>query len=357
MQPFNDINPRYFSYTGSSPIALDCRRIFPFIFLLMFLCVPAAGQSKTGTTIGQFLLIEPSARVSAMGNAGVSLEGEVSAAFYNPASIGYMQGSDAQFTYGKWLADISYNYAAAAVRLGNVHTLLLSVTALNSGEMDVRTVEQPLGTGERFSVSDLSFGLGYSRRITDRFSAGLQVSYVQETIWHSTLSAVGVNLGVFYKLPVGAVLGASLSNFGPQGRFDGRDLRIRYDQDGDRFGDNSSLPAALFTETFALPILFRVGIGIPVSISAANKVHFVMDASQPSDNTSSLSFGGEWTFMETLALRGGYQHLFQQDSETGLTLGLGLNYTIATFAVRVDYAWNDYGRIGDVQRFTVGFGF
>jgi len=315
------------------------------------------GQSKTGTTIGQFLMIEPSARASAMGNAGVTLFDEVTAAYYNPAALGHMPHSDAQFTYGRWLADITYNYAAAGVRLGSVHTLGLSVTALNSGEMDVRTVEQPLGTGERFSVSDFALGLGYGRRITDRFSAGVQVNYVQETIWHSQLTAVGLNIGVLYELPFRAYLGASLSNFGSRGRYDGRDLRIRFDQDRDRFGDNSNLPAALETEDYPLPILFRVGLGFPVTVNAHNTAHFVVDAFQPSDNTNSVSMGGEWTFMETFSLRGGYQQLFQEDSETGLTLGAGFNYDVSGFVLRIDYAWNDYGRVGDIQRFTLGFSF
>ncbi len=331
--------------------------LVPVVFSHAAISHLVRAQSKTGTTIGQFLLIEPSAKIAAMGNAGTTMQGEITSAFFNPASLGHMPRSDAQFTYSAWLADITYNYAAVGIRLGAVHTLSLAVTALNSGEMDVRTVDQPLGTGERFSVTDLSFGLGYSRRVTDRFSAGLQVNYIQETIWHSTLNAFGLNFGVLYELPGGPFLGASLSNFGTQGRFDGRDLRIRHDQDDDRFGDNSSLPAALHTEAFSLPILFRVGLGWPVALDESNTFHFVLDAAQPSDNTSSLSFGGEWSFMDILSLRGGYQHLFQQDAETGLTLGLGLNYDIARFAVRIDYAWNDYGRIGDIQRFTVGFGF
>ena len=331
-------------------------RILPLLVLLT-LSHTASAQSKTGTTIGQFLLIEPSARIAAMGNAGTTMPGEITAAFFNPASLGHMQRSDAQFTYSTWLADITYNYAAVGIRLGSAHTLSLTVTSLNSGEMDVRTVDQPQGTGERFSVTDLSFGLGYSRRVTDRFSAGLQVNYIQETIWHSTLSALGLNFGVLYELPLGVFLGASLSNFGTQGRFDGRDLRIRHDQDNERFGDNSSLPAALHTEAFSLPIFFRVGLGWPVEVNEMNTFHLVLDASQPSDNTSSLSVGGEWAFMDILSLRGGYQQLFQEDSETGLTLGLGLDYDISQFVVRIDYAWNDYGRIGDVQRFTVGFGF
>jgi len=51
----------------------------------------ASGQSKTGTTVGQFLLIEPSARVAGMGNAGVSTVSEVSSAFYNPAALGWLE--------------------------------------------------------------------------------------------------------------------------------------------------------------------------------------------------------------------------------------------------------------------------
>ncbi len=329
--------------------------------LLLALCclmgAAAQAQTKTGTTIGQFLLVEPSARVAAMGNAGVTTFNEVGASFYNPAALGWMPQSDAQFTHSMWLADIAYNYAAAGIRLGSQNTLLLTVTSLNSGEIDVRTVEQPLGTGERYSVNNLALGLGYGRRITDRFSAGMQANYIRETIWHSSLSALGLNFGVLYQLPFRAYIGASISNFGTRGRYDGRDLRIRFDQDPDRYGDNSNLPAALTTEEYPLPILFRVGVGLPVQIDARNQALFVVDAYQPSDNTQSISMGGEWTFMQTLSLRAGYQNLFQQDAENGLTLGAGLQYELQSYVARFDYAWNSYGRIGDVQRFTVGFSF
>lgn len=317
----------------------------------------AVAQTKTGTTVGQLLLIEPSARVSAMGNAGVTLFDEVTASFYNPGALGMMEKSDVQFTHSPWIAGIDYNHLAAGVRIGGVNTILLSVTSLNSGEIDVRTVDQPLGTGERYTVEDLSFGIGYARRITDRFAAGMQVNYLREMIWHSVLDAVGFNFGVLYELPFRAYIGASLSNFGSRGAYDGRDLRIRYDQDPDRFGDNSNLPAALETEDYPLPILFRVGVGVPLTIGPNNKANLVVSAYQPSDNTQSVSLGGEWTFMDLLSLRGGYQHLFQQDSETGLTLGGGLKYDVSQFGFRIDYAWNSYGLIGDVQRFTVGFAF
>ena len=55
-----------------------------------------AAQSKTGTTIGQFLKIEPSSRITGMGNAGTSLSGEASSSYFNPASLGRLQRSDVQ---------------------------------------------------------------------------------------------------------------------------------------------------------------------------------------------------------------------------------------------------------------------
>ncbi|MEW6509811.1 MAG: PorV/PorQ family protein [Bacteroidota bacterium] len=317
-----------------------------------------AGQTKTGTAVGQFLLIEPSARISAMGNAGVTVSGEIQAAYFNPAAIGLLEGSGAQFTHSPWLADITYDYVGAALSLGDFGNLFASVTSLNSGEIDVTTVEQPLGTGERYTVSDLAFGLGYGRRISDRFSLGLQFTYLQETIWHSSMAAFAVNVGTLYRISEdGLRIGASISNWGTRGKYDGRDLRILYDQNPEIFGDNRSLPAELFTNDFPLPILFRVGVGLPVQLTEDHQVFVAVDAFHPSDNTESVSFGAEWLFMNTFAVRGGYQHLFQQDSEVGLTLGAGLHYAVNDIVLTFDYGWADYGRLENTQRMTLGVRF
>ena len=337
--------------------AMRTKTLLLLTLVLLLGSAPSWAQSKTGTTIGQFLLIEPSARAAGMGNAGVTTFQEVQSAYFNPGALGHLDGSDVQFTHSTWLADVTYNYAAAAIRFGTSNTLLLTVTALNSGDIEVRTVARPGGTGERYSVNNLAFGLGYSRRFTDRFSAGGQASYIRETIWHSSLSAVSFDFGVLYEFPFRAFLGASVSHVGSRGAFDGRDLAIRFDQDGDLFGDNSNLPAALETEVWPLPILFRVGVGFPVEINASNRVLFVVDAFQPSDNNESISLGAEWTFLDLFSARAGYQNLFLEDSIVGLTLGAGLQYDLFGYELRVDYAWNDYDLLGDTQRFTVGFSF
>jgi hypothetical protein len=318
----------------------------------------AFAQAKTGTSIGQFLMIEPSARIAGMGNAGATIYSELQAAYYNPAAIGLQQYHSVQFTHSTWLADIAYDYAAVGLVLGNIGNVYASVTSLNSGEIDVRTVEQPLGTGERYTVSNLAFGVGYGRQISESFSLGVQVQYIRETIWHSSLSAFGLNVGTLYRISEnGLHIGASVSNFGTRAKYDGRDLRIQYDQDPRKYGDNGSLPAELFTDDFPLPIMFRVGVGLPLTFGEDHKLHVVVDAYHPSDNTESISFGAEYTFLDIFSLRGGYQNLFLQDSEVGLTLGAGVQYRMTSYAVSFDYAWADHGRLDKTHRLTFGVQF
>ena len=334
------------------------RRLAGALLLAAALAAPAGAQSKTGTTLGQFLLIEPSAEYAAQGNAAATARSGVLAAYYNVGALGFTEGVNAAFTHSPWLADIAYDYAAVSVPLGAEQSVALSVTSMSSGEMDVRTPEQPQGTGERFTVQDLAIGLGYGRRFTDRFAGGLQVKYISERVWNSSASTVALDAGVIYQLPFQAILGASISNFGTRTRYDGRDLQVRYDQNPDLFGNNDNLPAALKTDDFSLPIYFRVGMSVPVQVGADSRVTLSADAFQPSDNSNSLSLGGEWTYANLVSARAGYQNLFLEDGEGGLTLGGGLHTSVNGFDVHVDYAWADFGsRLGATQRFSVGLGF
>jgi hypothetical protein len=320
---------------------------------------PAGAQSKTGTAFGDFLLIEPSARVTGMGNAGVTLDGGLDAVYYNAAAIGFLERRAALFSHSEWLAGINYNYAAAALPLRAAGSLFASLTALSSGDIAVRTVEQPQGTGELYHVTDVALGLGFGRRITDRFSAGVQVSYLQETIWNTSASAMVLSLGTVYRLSEdGLRIGASVSNYGTQARFDGRDLRVIYDQDPSRYGDNGALPAEALTDPFPLPVLFRVGVGLPYKFSPAHRVRLAIDAFHPSDNSESVSLGGEYTYRDLLSLRVGYQNLFLRDSEVGLTMGAGLEGDLTKgLSYNIDYAWADQGRLGSTHRLTIGMAF
>jgi hypothetical protein len=334
------------------------RRVLTWTMVMMLGALPAFGQTKTGTTIGQFLLIEPSARIAGMGNAGVSAWEGLDGVYFNPAVIGLLHVCNVQFTHSAWLADIRYDYVAISLPAGKWGGMVASLTSLNSGEIEVRTVTQPLGTGERYSVSDVAIGVGYGRQVTDRFSAGAQVTYVQETIWNTSLNTMVFGFGTLYQVSDrGLRIGASLSNFGTQARFSGRDLSIVYDADPTRYGDNGALPGEAYTDAFAVPTFFRVGVGAPFRLSQQANLHLAVDAFHPSDNTEGMSAGAELEYARRFALRAGWQDAFQQDTEVGLTLGVGLWGKLDTYGYRVDYGWAEHRRLGGTHRVTIGMTF
>ncbi|MBU0741712.1 PorV/PorQ family protein [bacterium] len=313
----------------------------------------AHAQSKVGTTIGQFLRIEPSGRHAALGNAGVGLAGGIETAYYNTGVIGLPTSAEVQFTHSFWFADISYDYAAALLPVGGGSNVFVSITALNSGDIDVRTVDHPLGTGERYNVGDVALGLGYGRRITSRFSAGIQTNFVSERIWHTTSQMLTFNAGTHYRLSSGgASIGFCLSNLGTQGQYTGRDLAIQYDEDPDVHGDNSSLPGEQSTDRFPVPILFRLGVALPYVLDDDNSFLVVVDALHPNDNSESANLGVEWCWHDLFSLRLGYQTLFQENSQQGLTAGFGLGGDLGANTYQFDYAWASHAYLEGTHRLT-----
>jgi hypothetical protein len=324
----------------------------------LLIATPLHAQSKTGATVGDFLTIEPSARIAGMGNAGVALGEDLDAVYYNPAVIGGLDHPGVIFMHSAWLAGISFDYGAGAIPLGGWGRAFASITSLRSGDMDVRTVDQPLGTGEKFGVEDVAIGLGYGRQITARFTVGAQLNYLQETIWHSSLGAFTFNVGTIYRISKnGFHIGSSISNWGTQSGYSGRDLRIAYDPSPGVNGDNSSLPGSAFAGDFPLPVLFRVGVGMPHQLNAQTRLSWEVDAFHPSDNTESVSAGTELLIRNALSVRAGYQNAFEQDSELGWTLGTGFKGRAEAFDYRLDYAWADQGRLGSTHRFSLGLSF
>ena len=58
-------------------------------------------------------------------------------------------------------------------------------------------------------------------------------------------------------------------------------------------------------------------------------------------------------------LRGGYNSLFLQDAEGGLSFGAGVNskMLLSTAVVNFDYAFRDFGKLKNVHSFSVGIKF
>jgi long-subunit fatty acid transport protein len=317
----------------------------------------ASAQTNVGTTLAQFLKIEPSARLAGAGNAGAGAADGIETVHFNTAAIGLLEGRQVMATHSFWFEDISYDHVAVSLPAGEGN-VLFSFTSLNSGEIDVRTVSQPLGTGERYTVGDVAVGVGYGRRLSESFAAGFRVNFINERIWHTTATLLTFDTGGHYRLnDRGAAFGFCLSNIGTRGQYTGRDLAIQYDADSDIHGDNSSLPAYYQTDRFPVPILFRIGLVYPLSLGEWSTLTLLADALHPNDNSESVNLGAEWTWRDGLSLRVGYQTLFRTESQQGLTWGFGAATEVGGHPIRLDYAWADHDYLSDTHRIGIVLGF
>ena len=315
--------------------------------------------SKKGTTAASFLSIGQSGRAVGMGSAFVGVANDVSAIYWNPAGLASLKGVNVMFDHTEWLADIKYNFLAASYTIGELGTIGLSFTSSDVGEMKVTTIEQPDGTGEVFTVSDAAFSVAYALQLTDKFSIGFNPKFVYQSVWKMNATAFAMDLGVQYITPFdGMVLAMSISNFGTKMQLSGNSNLILHDIDPVNGGNNDKIPAYLETESWSLPLNFRVGVAYNPVYTDMHKLTIAVDASHPNDNYESINAGAEYIYNNFISLRGGYKSLFLNTSEETFTLGFGLRQQLMdNVAIMVDYAYQDFGRLSDIQKFSVGINF
>jgi len=328
------------------------------LFLLLSL-IDAQSQTKVGTTAAPFLNIGIGPRAVAMGGAFIATANDVSTLYWNPAGVSRMGANGVMFVHSRWFADITYNWAGAMISMGSIGSTGLSLTYLDYGKMEVTTLYEQDGTGEMFSAYDVAFGLTYSYNLTDHFSLGMNVKYINQRIWNSSASAFAVDLGtLFISDFYGLKIGATISNFGTDMQLDGKDLYVLYDPNPDIHGNNDQILAKLKTDEYPLPLLFRIGIAKDFSILDKHRFTIGLDAIHPNDNAEALNFGGEYSFNENVFLRAGYKSIFLENSEEGLTLGFGLKFEMANnILINFDYAYQDFNNLRYTQQFGLGISF
>jgi opacity protein-like surface antigen len=313
--------------------------------------------TKTGTSAAAFLKIGLGSRALGMGGAFTATADDNSAMYWNPSGLARIYGSEATFNHVNWFADVRVDFAGFSTRLSDLGVLGAFVTVMSMDEMDVRTIEMPTGTGERFSAGALAVGLSYARNLTESFSIGFNVKYLREYIWNSSASGIALDAGVLYRIPVlnEFRLAAAISNFGTKMKLEGRDNLV-VQQVGSTNGN--LINTSVEVESYDLPLLFRVGVAADVVKSEDFRVTAALDAIHPNDNTEYLNTGIEATWKELVFLRGGWKSLLERDTEQGFTLGAGIQAPLAgALRATLDYAYQDWGRLTGVHYLAIGIKF
>ena len=328
------------------------------LVLVCILCFSAGagGQesSKAGTTAAQFLKIGVGARAMAMGEATAGVVKDPSALYWNPAGLIELPRLSLFASHTRWFADINHSYFGFVVPLGDNNRLGVSGTVLSMGKMEITTEQNPMGTGDFFEASDIAVGVTYTVRMVEFFTFGTTVKYISQSISNETATAVALDFGTRLNASFnGIVIGMGYANFGTTMKLDGRDLRKTYDPNPDN-ATNVGVASFLGTESWELPVNFRVGIGWNLMGSGnsafqddQHSVTLAVDANHPNDGPEHASVGVEYKWQDLIALRAGYRF---KDDIRSLTYGLGLHWQpTEQFTFGVDYASATLNRLGPIH--------
>jgi hypothetical protein len=174
-------------------------------------------------------------------------------------------------------------------------------------------------------------------------------------------NAFALDIGTLFRTDLlnGLTIGASLLNFGTPMKLEGRDTRYFIRVDQTKQGSNDRIPANIEMDSWELPLIFQIGVSTDAIRTDDYRLTVAADAIHPNNDFESVNVGGEFSFMDFISLRGGWQSLFLKDAEGGLSLGVGLNSKLlfSEAVVNFDYAYRDFGRLKEVQVFSVSLQF
>jgi len=300
--------------------------------------LPVLGAQRVGTATAQFLKIGVGARATAMADAFVAIANDASALYWNPAGISQFSTDEVMFSHTSWFVDIRHQFAGAVYHPSAQDAVGISVTALHTDDMNVTTEFAPRGTGEYFSFGDLALGVTYSRKLTDQFSFGASVRYIEETMDVLKMRGVLVDLGTYYWTGLGtARFSAVVTNFGNQLSPSGT-VQFR------NGGSVSTFQA------FAPPTMFRFGFAFEPIMDDIHVLTTSLQLNHPKDNSENLCLGAEYGWSKTLSLRAGYK---LNVDEEAFTFGGGFAASVSTLQVGVDYSFVPSTNLGNVHTITL----
>jgi hypothetical protein len=335
-----------------------------FLFII-FLCmtIPAISQdelSKVGTSMAQFLKLGVNGRGTALGDAYVALANDVSALVWNPAGIQRIAKKSFGISHTQLFSEIRLNFAGFTTPLNSVNTLGISIVNLNSGDIELTTLDQPEGTGETYTTSNLLAGLSFARQLTDRFILGITVKYIEEKLYHEKASTVAFDVGSQFDTGIyGLRLGMVLKNFGGKMQLDGPDLD--YALTDPNTGFNQLTGARLQTLEWSIPLVYRMGFMVDIMgsdseiiSSAMNRFTIAVEANDPIDHILRYNLGAEYEWNGMFALRGGYKLNYD---EADFSLGAGFTVNMGGTLIKLDYSFNNYGLLDYVHQYSFMFAF
>lgn len=317
------------------------KKLIVLILLFNITALFAGDVSRKGTTGADQLFIPVGARSIATSGAFVASVMGTESIYYNPAGLNRNKSSEAMFSYMNYIADINLSYIAIAGYLGDMGSIAFFMKTFDIGDIEQTTITDPDGTGVFYSPSFYTFGITYSKLVTDRVSVGVNLKMISESIMNTSTSGFAIDFGVQYAFNKDFHIGVVVNNVGGNMRYDGQDLQSKTAIPGAYPGSNDAAFTAV-TEEFQIPSYYELSLAYKLHLDEANGLALGGVFRNNNNLEDEMRFGLEYDYSRMFYLRAGYALMMENMDEAiyTYTLGAGINMKLMDgLNARFDYAF------------------
>ncbi len=333
------------------------------LFILLFFCETTLAQY----TAVPFLLVPPTARLSAMGGSGVGLADDVSASFINPAGLGFQKGQEVNLTYTGWLTlfqDIQYRHPSPSTYKNIIYgsgNYRIEIPQLRGGfafsvtyfNLNSYKVFSPGPYDPPLSIFEYAFSASYGIILTPELSIGAGIRYTHSAFIPEEM------INDALKLTASSLSGDIGILFRPSR------LIIPFTQIdvGERFGIGfaiTNMGKSISYNDYAgdpLPTNMRIGIALDFLKNADHRITWTCDANKLIISGSYFNADPfykaiikTWTTFYD-GRKKNFSDIMQE-----IKIGTGIEYWYSNLiALRVGWFYED-PRMGNRQMYTFGAG-
>ena len=334
------------------------------IALMTGFAANAGNEDRVGSAGASQLLINPWARSSAMGGAGIAQINGLEATFTNIAGLAFTDKTQIKFNYSNWMgnAGIGMNSAGIAQRISESDVISVSVQSLNFGEIPITTVANPEGNIGFFAPRSNIFNVGYARSFSSSIYGGINLKVISESISNLKSTGIAIDAGIRYVTGEQDQIkfGIALKNVGPTMSYKGDGLaqQVEFTETG--------IIATLEQRsgTFEMPSLLAIGGSYDFIFNETNKLNLGLGFTANSFSSDQFRLGldyGMTTEKMAFNLRGGFvyeKNLFSAENRSSALIGPSAGFSVFALvgesknALGIEYAARFAGVFGVIH--TIG---
>ncbi|WP_236973789.1 PorV/PorQ family protein [Membranihabitans maritimus] len=329
------------------------RKLIQLILMVLLPLLTFGGNpDRQGEAGARELLLIPWAKSAGMHNIATSMIRGIESMRLNVAGLSGVRKTDIALASARYLVgtDLNMHALGLAQRTGENSVIGLTLMAMDFGDIDITTYDQPEGIGATYSPNFFNIGLGYAYTYENKISVGATLRIISESI--SDLSAIGVALDAGVQYVNGPKdnfkFGVSVRNVGTPMRFGGEGLSSR--ADNPTGSPSYELTYNQRAASFEIPSLLNIGLSYDFYLNTVNRLSVVGNFTSNSFSRDEIGAGIEYCFNDIVSLRGSYKIEVGQTADgnipgsvyDGLSAGLSLDIPFGEKDMKklgIDYAY------------------